>query len=202
MRKLILSMNVTLDGFMAGPDCELDWHFDRWTAEMAEALCEELRKADTIVLGRITYTAMARYWPQKAGDASFPRQDAAFAGMMNDYAKIVFSNTLSVATWSNARLVRGDVRREITRLKRQPGKNIMVYGSGKLAASLMSMGLVDQYQLWVHPVLLGKGKPLFGGVETHLPLQLTETRTFTSGVVVLYYAAAVPAAASWKMVAV
>jgi dihydrofolate reductase len=187
MRKLILSMNLTLDGFMAGPDCELDWHFERWTSEMAESLCEELSKADTILLGRVTYSAMARYWPQKAKDLSFQRDDLAFASMMNNYAKVVFSRTLVSATWNNSRLVKKDVMKEILSMKLQPGKNMIIYGSGRLASLLMRNGLIDEYRLWIHPVVLGKGKPLFKDLTGKLHLKLMEARTFGSGVIVLYY---------------
>lgn len=180
-------MNLTLDGFMAGPDCELDWHFERWTNEMAESLCEELSKADTILLGRVTYYAMARYWPQKERDLSFQRDDLAFASMMNNYAKVVFSRTLASADWNNSRLVKRDVVGEILHMKMQPGKNMIIYGSGRLASSLMRHGLIDEYRLWIHPVVLGKGKPLFKDLPERRDLQLNEVRTFQSGVCVLYY---------------
>ena len=180
-------MNLTLDGFMAGPDCELDWHFERWTSEMAESLCEELSKADTILLGRVTYSAMARYWPQKLKDPSFPREDIAFASMMNSYAKIVFSKTLVSATWNNSTLISSDIMKTVLMLKKQPGKNMIIYGSGRLASSLMRMGLIDELRLWIHPVILGKGKPLFRDLAGRQHLELTEARTFGSGVIVLYY---------------
>ena len=87
-------MNVTLDGFMAGPDCELDWHFNYWNEEMAKCAGEQLSNADTILLGRITYKAMARFWPSKMKDLLGPRHDIAFASMINSYQKVVFSKTL------------------------------------------------------------------------------------------------------------
>ena len=83
-------MNLTLDGFMSGTDCELDWHFQRWTKQMADTLYSQLRMADTIVLGRITYTAMAEYWPARAKDLRFPREDIAFADLMHRHRKLVF----------------------------------------------------------------------------------------------------------------
>ena len=150
-------MNVTLDGFMSGVNCELDWHFKSWTIEMAECLCEELSKADTILLGRITYNAMATYWPAKATDCSFPREDIAFADMMNTYNKIIFSRTLKKVKWNNSRLAKKNIAKEIFQLKQQPGRNIIVYGSGQLVSSLMQLNLVDEYQLWIHPVLLREG---------------------------------------------
>lgn len=180
-------MNVTLDGFMSGPDCELDWHFKSWTSEMAETLCEQLNKADTILFGRVTYMAMARYWPSKAMDLSCPREDLAFVEMMNRYTKIVFSKTLEKAEWNNSRLVKENIADEIVKLKKQTGKDIIIYGSGKIVSTLIQLGLVDEYQIWVHPVLLGKGKPLFKSLQHRLRLELFNIKTFCSGVVLLLY---------------
>jgi dihydrofolate reductase len=187
MRKLIVSMNVTLDGFMAGPNCELDWHFQSWTKEMAESQCEQLSHADTILLGGVTYSAMARYWPAVGNDLSFPREDIAFADMMNSYNKVVFSKSLTGLQWNNSRLLKGTLRKEIQELKAQHGKDIIIYGSGKLVSSLIRFGLIDQYVLWMHPVVLGKGKPLFGNLQDKLNLELVKQHQFSSGVVMLYY---------------
>jgi dihydrofolate reductase len=187
MRKLIVSMNVTLDGFMAGPDCSLDWHFKSWTSEMAATLCTELNKADTILMGRVTYAAMAKHWPSKMLDCHHPREDILFAEMMNQYRKVVFSRTLASADWHNSTLLKGNMLREIRLLKKQLAKNIMVYGSGTLVAALMQAGLVDEYQIWVHPVALGSGKPLFQHAGQRLQLQLKQTKPFPPGVVLCYY---------------
>ncbi|MEP7253488.1 MAG: dihydrofolate reductase family protein [Ginsengibacter sp.] len=198
MKKLVVSMNVTLDGFMAGPNCDLTWHFARWTIDMAEHLCEQLNNADTILLGRITYNVMARYWPYVAASVSIAREDIAFAEMMNSYKKVVFSKTMSHSEvvskgWGNSSLAVNDVAKEIRRLKNlknSPNKDLIVYGSCRLVNSLVEAGLVDEYQLWVHPVILGNGKPLFGNNGSSLlkdNLHLFKSRTFSSGVVVLYY---------------
>ncbi|QHT65913.1 dihydrofolate reductase [Rhodocytophaga rosea] len=187
MRKLIVSMNVTLDGFLSGPDCELDWHFQRWTSDMAECACEQLSKADTILLGRVTYNAMARYWTAKLHDLSFPREDLAFADMMHRYTKFVFSHTSQIPPWNNAIRIKGNLAAAIVQLKQQPGKDMIMYGSASIVAVLMSMNLVDEYQVWVHPVVLGKGKALFKNVSRQLDLQLYKTHIFRSGVAMLCY---------------
>jgi dihydrofolate reductase len=187
MRKVVLSMNLTLDGFMAGPNCELDWHFETWAPDMANSLCEQLSKADTIILGRITYCAMARYWPGRASDLSFPREDLAFAEMMNSYEKVVFSKTMTTPIWNNSRLVNGNLKKEILRLKQQKGKDIIIYGSGKLVTSLIKLNLIDAYQLWMHPIVLSKGKRLFCELQHKLNMKLMKLEQFDSGVVVLYY---------------
>lgn len=191
MRKLIVSMNISLDGYVSGPDCELNWHFKSWTREMGDALCSELEKADTILLGRITYGAMAKYWPSKIANASCSGEDFAFASMMNNYAKIVFSKTISSAEWNNSKLVKGNLQDEIIVLKNMPGKNIIVYGSGRLVAALTESGMIDEYHLWLHPVILGNGKPLFHPdsywKQKWLYLKLVNSKTFPSGVIMLHY---------------
>lgn len=187
MRKVIVSMNITLDGFMAGPNCELDWHFSYWNEEMAEVATDHLKRADTILLGRVTYKAMSRHWPMIAASSVPARQDLAFASMMNNYKKVVFSTTLQSAEWSNSTLVQRDVRKEVNWLKQQTGKDMIIYGSGTIVSLLMQYGLVDELALWVHPVVLGKGKPFFKKVTDRQSLRLVSTTKFTSGVVLLYY---------------
>lgn len=187
MRKLIVSMNVTLDGFMSGPDCELDWHFNAWNGEMAQVAAEQLSRADTIILGRITYRAMASYWPMQSMSLLRPREDIVFADMMNTHAKIVFSKTLQSANWNNTRVVTHDIGKEIRSLKRQAGKDMIIYGSGKIVSALIHLDLVDEYQVWVHPVVLGKGKPLFPELQQSIKMKLFNTKTFSSGVVMLTY---------------
>ena len=180
-------MNVTLDGFLSGPHCELDWHFQSWTSNMAEALTMQLSCADTILLGRATYAAMAEYWPSKALDLSCPREDLAFAEMMNRYIKVVVSKSRIVTGWSNTQVLNGNLEDEIGQLKKMHGRDIIVYGSGRLASALLRLGLVDEYQLWLHPVAIGKGKPLFGSLHPVQQLHLIEVRMFSSGVVLLSY---------------
>src|SRR5262245_18124286 len=105
MRKLIVSMNLTLDGFMAGSDAGLDWHFRSWSSDMARSISEELGNVDTIVLGRITFNAMAEYWPNQLDRLSISREDIAYADMMNNYAKVVFSRTISQPEWKNSTVI-------------------------------------------------------------------------------------------------
>jgi dihydrofolate reductase len=187
MRKLIASVNITLDGFMAGPNCELDWHFTRWTSEMAEVQTKQLSGADTILLGRITYIGMAAYWSSVSADLSFPREDLAFADLMNSRQKVVFSQTINELRWGNSKKINGNLRSEIHRLKKSGGEDIIIYGSGKLVSSLMRMGVIDEYILWMHPVLLGAGKPLFGNITDITNMQLFKNQRFESGVVMLHY---------------
>jgi len=188
MRKVIVSMNVTLDGFMAGIDCGLDWHFKTWNEEMARATAEQLSKADTILLGGITYRGMAQYWNSDPVNMIRPREDLDFASMLNSYPKVVFSKSMTSVTWHNARLAKRGIGEEVQELKHRKGKDMIVYGSGKIVTALTKLGLVDEFRMWVHPVVLGCGKPVFKGLSGILDLKLVNTKVFSSGVVILYYA--------------
>jgi dihydrofolate reductase len=180
-------MNMTLDGFLSGPSCELDWHFESWSNDMAASLVMQLARADTILLGRVTYTAMAAYWTARALDTTCPREDLAFIDMMNTWSKVVVSATKTLPRWGNTTILQGDLKTGIFSLKHEEGKDIVLYGSGKLVTSLASLRLVDEYQLWIHPIAIGKGKPLFQNLPANLPLHPISKETFTSGVVLLIY---------------
>ena len=190
MKKVVVSMNVTLDGFVSGPDHNLNWHFENWSSDMGERLGIELNRADTILLGRITYQAMANYWPMKSIDLLCPRDEIALAEMMNSMRKVVYSKTLAKAAWNNSTLISGDIKTAVSKLKKNHGvskKNIMVYGSSQLVAALIQLNLVDEYQLWIHPVILGKGNHLFSRIQHSTALRLMGTTTFQSGVVLMNY---------------
>jgi dihydrofolate reductase len=177
MRNLIMFNMVSLDGFFAGPNQEIDWFvFD----EDLERYIKEtqMMKADTLLFGRVTYEGMAAYWPSAEGD---------LADFMNKVPKVVFSRTLDKAEWNNSSLVRDNVPEEVSRLKQQPGKDIFLYGSADFASTLMQHGLIDEYRLGVNPVVLGGGTPLFKGSPARLNLKLLEARPLTSGVVILHY---------------
>jgi dihydrofolate reductase len=180
-------MNITLDGFIAGRQGELDWHFGYWNEEMARYAGEQLSRTDTILVGRITYEAMEKYWPKKAMDLSFPREDIAFAGMMNGHRKIVFSNTLKKVNWNNSVLIGGEIRRKVKSLKQQKGLDMIIYGSGSIVAALAGWELVDEYLFWLHPVVIGKGKKLFNSREPNHKLRLKDTILFSTGVLLLQY---------------
>jgi dihydrofolate reductase len=177
MRKVIVSNVMSLDGFFEGPKKELDWFVV--DEEFFEYAREMLRAADTLLFGRATYRHMADYWPSAPPDE--------IADKMNSLPKIVFSQTLQKVEWKNSRLVRGNIAEEISNLKNQPGKDMVVLGSASLASSLLQLGLVDEYRVILTPVLIGAGTPLFRDINTRLKLQLLRVRSLASGVVVLYY---------------
>lgn len=188
-RKLVVSMNLSLDGFLAGPRGELDWHLERWSSEMAEAAARQLAAADTILLGRRTYEAFAAYWPSRLLDLSYSRADIAFAHMMNSHRKLVFSRTLQATAWQHAELARRSPQAEVRALRGAPGPDIILFGSGSLAATLAAARLVDEYLLWIHPLALGRGRPLFAALRQRQTLKLLGSHVFATGVVLLRYGA-------------
>jgi dihydrofolate reductase len=175
MRTVILGMNVTLDGYVAGPHGELDWMFPNMDAEVMTSTIDTLSELDTILLGRVAYEEMAAHWPT-AGDEIAP--------LMNTATKIVFSTTLERTDWENSRLATGTPSEEIARLKQQPGKTIGVGGGAKLAQSLTRDRLIDEYRLTIHPLTLGAGAPLFADP---INLKLISTRAFDTGAVLHTY---------------
>jgi|HubBroStandDraft_1064217.scaffolds.fasta_scaffold00096_46 dihydrofolate reductase len=178
MRKVIVSNVASLEGFFEGPDKgKLDWVIV--DAEFLEYAGNLLRKVDTLLFGRATYQHMAAYWPSAPPDE--------VADKMNNLPKVVFSKTLKKVDWNNSRLVMGDIQEEVLKLKAQPGKDMVIFGSATLASFLLQLGLIDEYRVILQPVLLGKGSPLFQGITDRIQLKLISAKTFGSGVVLLSY---------------
>ncbi len=181
MRKLIFQMMVSLDGYFEGPAAEINWH--RVDAEFNEYAIEFLNSVDMLVFGRVTYQLMADYWDTPLARAN----DPIVAERMNNLPKIVFSKSLPSVEWQNTRLERESVPSVITTLKQFPGEDIAVLGSSDLMLTLIRDNLIDEYRIFVNPIILGGGKTLFKGINEQLNLKLVKTKTFGSGVVALYY---------------
>jgi dihydrofolate reductase len=182
MRKLIYLMNVSLDGFIEGPNRELDWtHVDE---ESMSLFNEQQRGMDTLLYGRRLYEVMT-YWETAEADPSISEVEREFARIWKNSTKLVFSKTLEQVQ-GNARLVRGDIAGEIAKLKQQPGKDLEI-GGPNLASTVMQLGLIDEFRLVVHPVVLGSGTRFFPALADKIDLRLVETRVFGSGVVYLRY---------------
>lgn len=181
MRKLILFNMVTLDGFFEGPNRDIFWH--NVDEEFNEFAIQQIDSVDMLIFGRVTYELMASYWPTSEAIAD----DPLIADKMNSMPKIVFSWTLSHADWQNTRLVTGNAPEEIASLKQQPGKDLIIFGSANLAASLIQDGLIDEFRVMVNPVVLGQGTPLFQGIKDKLNLKLQQAKVFRSGNVLLIY---------------
>jgi dihydrofolate reductase len=180
MRKLIYSMGVSLDGFIAGPDGEIDWSAP--DEELHRFHNQQTRETGADLYGRRLYEEMA-YWETADEKPSTPEYE--FARIWKEIPKIVFSKTLEKVE-GNARLVRDGVAEEVAKLKEQPGKELAVGGAG-LASTLIKKGLVDEYRLFVSPVVLGGGTPYFPALDEKINLELIETRTFGSRVVYVRY---------------
>ncbi|MFG1941890.1 dihydrofolate reductase family protein [Nonomuraea sp. NPDC048826] len=190
MRKLIIQELVSVDGYVAGPDGELD--FFESVTDYGQVDRDNLRilaNVDTVLLGAATYRMFVQYWPAA---------DETVAKTVNTLPKIVFSATLDAAPWGGweaARVVRGDAAEEVAALKRLPGQDLMVWGSLSLARSLIRAGLLDELQLRVIPVAIGTGRKLFPDDLHQLDLELAEARPYDSGIVSLHYRPRRPASA-------
>jgi dihydrofolate reductase len=195
-RKVVVAAFVTLDGYMVGPDEDISWVIDGFDREMAEDIAVDLSEhTDTFVLGRVTYEIFAAYWPTAVpyddGDALAPaggKEDPRIIAALNEYPKVVFSTTLEGSDWDNTRIVRGGLEDEVRRLKAQPGKAIGIQGSASIVQALERADLVDEYHLYVHPVLMGRGKPLFAAGNGRQDLELTRLARYGSGVLSTHYA--------------
>jgi dihydrofolate reductase len=182
MRKLVVFNNVTLDGYFTDPRGDMRWaHNDdaEWTAFAAE----NASGGGVLLLGRITYDLMASYWPTPAALTTAP----AVAEGMNRMQKVVFSRTMDKASWQNTTLVKGDIVTAVRRMKHEPGPGMAILGSGSIVSQLTQARLIDEYQIVVHPIVLGEGKTMFAGLGEQVPLRLTKTRVFGNGNVVLWY---------------
>jgi dihydrofolate reductase len=182
MRKLIYSMSVSLDGFIAAPDGEIDWGVP--DEELHRFHNQQVHEVGTHLLGRRLYETML-YWETAEENPSAAEVELEFARIWKSLPRIVFSKTLEKVE-GNARLAREGVAEEVAKLKEQPGKDIAVGGAG-LASTCIELGLVDDYRLFVYPVVLGGGTPYFPALEERINLELVETRTFGSRVVYLRY---------------
>ena len=179
MRKVIAAINMTLDGFCDHtatiPDDEILQHYN-----------ELFINADTLLFGRITYQLMESSWPTVVKNPTGNKPTDEFAVLIDNISKIVFSRTLKNVDWKNVKLAKGGIKEEVLELKQQAGKNILA-GSPSLIVALTQLHLIDEYQLCVHPIVLGSGLPLFKNIKDRVDLKLLKTKTFACGAVTLYY---------------
>jgi len=191
MRKVILFMHLSLDGFIARPNGELDWA-TRDDETMGKYLISDLLSTvDTMLLGRVLYQGFVSYWPAAAANPSTPKDLIDLAHWIVNSPKIVFSKTLEKVEWKNSRLVKvkdnHDIAEEVAKLKQQPGGDMVVFGGARLAQTFTELGLIDEYRLKLEPVVLGSGKPLFKNIKDRINLKLLKAKTFNSEVVGPYY---------------
>lgn len=183
MRKLIYWVHTSLDGHIEGPNGEFDW--PALGPELSAYSHTLTERVDCFLYGRAVWDMMSGFWPN-AESMSTDEHDLHFAPIWRATPKIVFSRTLERADW-NTRVISGDLADEVTALKEQPGNDLLLSGGSQLAASLTKLGLIDDYLVIVHPVVLGGGKPLFLPPKDRVNLRLVDTRTFDSRTVLLHY---------------
>jgi dihydrofolate reductase len=171
MRKLLLQMGISLDGYLAQGGMS-DWGLPPEDPGLKRWKIESLRGAGVHIMGRVTYAEMAGHWPSSTDD---------YAAPMNEIPKVVFSKTLTRADWADSQIARGDLAEEIARLKAEPGKDIVAHGGAAFVQALSRLSLIDEYRLVIHPVALGNGLPLFKDLAAPLPLRLVEAMTFATG---------------------
>jgi dihydrofolate reductase len=184
MRKIVLTLSMSVDGFFEGPQHELDWHLV--DNELHQHFNDVLGTMSLFLEGRVSHEMMAAFWPHADEDPANEPPIREFARIWREMPKIVYSRTLQHADW-NTTIAREVVPAEIQRMKAEPGGDMAV-GGANLAATFARYGLIDEYRLYVQPVVLGAGHPLFPPSDTRLPLSLVETRPFGNGVVLLRYA--------------
>ncbi|MBI2845793.1 MAG: dihydrofolate reductase family protein [Chloroflexi bacterium] len=191
MRKVIVTEFVSLDGVYQAPGSPEEdteggfkhggWQLPYFDADAGRFISEAYAATGALLLGRVTYQIFAAYWPSAPEDNPLAKQ-------MNSMPKYVASTTLNEVKWNNSKLIKENVAEEVAKLKQQPGSgNLAVVGSGRLAQTLMQHNLVDEYDLWVHPIVLGSGKRLFVDGIGSLNLRLVDTKTTSSGIVILTY---------------
>ncbi len=183
MRKIVAGLFLSLDGVFESPD---RWHFPYFNDEMGQAIQSQMDASNTMLLERVTYQEFASFWPDQSSD------EVPMANYMNSTPKVVVSTTLDTAEWKRSTLIKGNVAEELTRLKGEPGKDIMITGSGTLVRSLLRDDLLDELRLLIHPIVVGRGKRLFADEGKQTALTLVDATTFCTGVLSLIYQPARP----------
>ncbi len=179
MRKLKLQVQVTVNGFVSGPNGEMDWTLPEWDASLKRYVGELTDSVDCILLGRKLAEGFIPYWN------SHPEEEGA--GIFINTKKVVFSKTLTESVWENTELEKGDLVEEITRLKKQDGKDLIAYGGAGFVSALIKNRLIDEFFLFVNPVTLSSGKPIFGELDGRQNLKLVKASSFECGMTVLNY---------------
>jgi dihydrofolate reductase len=185
MRKLVLFMHQSLDGYCATPEGGLDWvpyneHLEKYAGKIVQTVGSPL-------YGRVTYELMKSYWPTVLHDATASKHDREHAEWIENVEKIVFSTTLIKEDWHNTRVISSNVEEEVKKLKEGEGKDLVIFGSPTLARSLMEMHLIDEFQFTVSPVILGEGLSFMRSIEERVNLELVSSEQIIGGVVALHY---------------
>jgi dihydrofolate reductase len=185
MRKLMFFMHTSLDGFVAGLKGELDWaNIDD---EMFDFVATMTDQADTALYGRVTYEMMQSYWPKAGEQLNATKHDKEHSAWYNKVSKVVLSKTISEKGLDNTTVISDQLADNINKIKKKGGKNILIFGSPGASQSLLNQGLIDEFWLFVNPIILGQGMPLFKDITRTTKLKLVESKTFACGVIALHY---------------
>lgn len=185
MRKLVQFMHVSLDGFVAGPNGEMNWI--QVDDEIFDYAGHRTNASDTALYGRVTFDLMEGYWPTAADQPNASKHDIEHSSWYSQVEKVVISKTLKGKSLNNTKVVSDNIVDEIQKLKQASGKEIIMFGSPSVSHVLMSEGLIDELWVFVNPVLIGQGIPLFKGIRKHVNLKLIKSHAFTCGVICLHY---------------
>jgi dihydrofolate reductase len=183
MRKLLVFNSVTLDGYFTDQNGDMSWAHRQDDPEWNAFTAENAKSGGELLFGRVTYDLMASFWPTPAAAKMAPE----IAESMNKAPKVVFSKKMDKASWNNTRIIKGNLAEEIRKLKEAPGDGLVLMGSGKIISQIALEDVIDEYQMVVNPLALGKGRTMFDGIEGKLNLTLTSTRAFQNGNVLLSY---------------
>lgn len=185
MRNLKLQVQITLDGYISGPNGEADWMTFNWSDDIKKYVDEITQPVDLILLGRNLATGFIPHWGAVAQDNNNPEKEAGIK--YSQTPKIVFSRSLQESEWENTRVENGDYVKRIQELKKQAGKEIIVYGGGQFVSSLLKEQLIDELHLFINPVIIGKGMPIYQEVAAMQRLEIVKTIQFQCGIVLLKY---------------
>ncbi|HJY30961.1 MAG TPA: dihydrofolate reductase family protein [Pyrinomonadaceae bacterium] len=183
MRKLIVFNNISLDGYFTDANSDMSWAHENADEEWNNFTSENASGGGVLLFGRKTYDLMVSFWPTKQAYDMMPQ----VAEGMNNLPKVVFSRTMDKAEWNNTKLVKGNIVEEVSGMKSEPGDDMVIMGSGTIVSQLTQERLIDEYQIIVHPLVLGSGRTLFQGVKQQVPLKRVNSRTFGNGNVLLTY---------------
>jgi dihydrofolate reductase len=186
MRKIKLQMQLSLDGFVSGPEGEMDWMVWEWDETLKNYVAGLTNSADTFLMGRATGEGMAVYWPTVTSNPESKEEEKWMAEKLNNLPKIVFSKTVTHINWTNVR-VANDIIEEVRELKKEPGKDILIYGGAGIVSSFIRENLIDEYHLFINPVIIGKGKAIFNNTRQTMPLKLVDTIKSNTGIIILQY---------------
>ncbi len=185
MRKLKLQVQMTIDGYIAGINGEMDWTVWDWDDELKKYVTEITESMDCIVLGRKLAQGFIPHWARVAANPSEP--EFAAGKKFTDTPKVVFTKTLTESEWENTVLAKGDLVEEITKLKKQDGKDIIAYGGATFVSALIQQGLIDEFHLFINPTAIGDGMTIFKELDNKEKLRLVKSTSFECGIVVLNY---------------